>query len=56
MSIDAVSAASAVHQQTQANQPKTAQPAQSTQQQPKHDTVHLSSAATGDVDHDHDSH
>jgi len=56
MSINAISSSPAVHQPIQTKQEKATPPAQTPQPAPKHDTVHISSAATGDVDHDGDSH
>jgi len=53
--ISPVSFTSPVYQTDQTNQQKQTQQAQSTPQ-PVHDTVHLSSTATGDADHDGDSH
>jgi hypothetical protein len=55
MSINAVSSSPAANQAIQASQQKAAQAPQNPQP-PKQDTVHLHSAATGDVDHDGDSH
>jgi len=55
MSINAISSSPAVHQPIPATKQKAAA-AQPAQPAPKHDTVHISSTATGDVDHDGDSH